>query len=75
LEKSHQCLTSASRQRRPFHRDMDVACVLENTGENENHAHFEKVGVTFYENIDQNLLIIVTAGRSRDLLMHVGYSH
>jgi hypothetical protein len=71
-----QCLTSAIRQRRPFHRDTDAACVLENTGENENHAHFDEswgAGATFYENIDPNLLIIVTAGRSRDLFMDAGY--
>jgi predicted nucleic acid-binding Zn finger protein len=55
---------------------MDAACVLENTGERMKIMHiFTKVGEKFYENIDPTLLFIVTAGKSRDLIMHVGCSH
>jgi predicted nucleic acid-binding Zn finger protein len=54
---------------------MDAACVLENTGGTKIMQIFTEVGDKFYENVDQTFLVIVTAGKSRDLIMHVGYLH
>ena len=50
--------------------------ILEKTGETKIMHIITKVGEgEFYENIDPTFLLIVTAGKSRDLIMHVGCLH
>jgi hypothetical protein len=59
-------------RRRPFHRGMDVACVLEkNAGETKIMHIFTKVGKKCYEKIDPMFLFTVTTCKNRDLIMHV----
>jgi hypothetical protein len=71
--------TSASRQGRPFHKGVDAARVpyIKKKQGNENHSYFheERGREKFYENIDPSFPYIVTAGKSRDLIMHVDGFH
>jgi hypothetical protein len=51
---------------------MDAACVLEKTGGTKIMRIFTKVGGNFHENIDPTFLFVVTAGKNRYSIMHVG---
>jgi hypothetical protein len=65
-------LYSASRHGRSVHRDMDAECILEKTGGTKSCTFSRKLGKIFNENVDPTFIFIVTAGKNRDLIMHVG---